>query len=151
MKTNCRHPSPDNSSGIHPFLRSSNGKDIHQGIVKHRLIENQSMTFLRITSYLSLGNSIFWAYLYTLCCAGVQDGSINGQGPICLMFPFFSGAPVNVLCLLAFMTWATHLTRKGMKKWSQILGREVGLTWGLIVPLNIYMFPFITAEWCINR
>ena len=107
------------------------------------------MSFLKIASYLSLGNSIFWAILYTFCCIGVRVGSITGQGGICLVSSFLIGTPVNVLCFLIFILWAIFLTQKSIIKWSQVFGKEMRLVWGFIFLLNLYvLFPLTARVLC---
>ena len=76
---------------------------------------------------------------FQLCCVGVKDRSINGQCLICFMTSLVIGAPVNILCFLVFILSFICLSRKKIKKSSQILGREVKLFWGFIFLLNVYV------------
>ena len=102
-------------------------------------------TILRITSYLALGNSIFWAYFYTVCCIALRNGTLNGQGALAALGPFLIGTTTSIVCLLAFIIWACYVLRKQIKKRTQVLGIETRLVWGAILLLNTYYFPLFTG------
>lgn len=69
-----------------------------------------------------------------------------------LVIPFVISTPVNGLCVLAFVSTALLLTRRNIKTWSQILGGEFRLVWGLSFLLNGYLFFPLTSEFlCFNR
>ena len=101
---------------------------------------------LRIISYLALGNSIFWAFIYTVCCIGIKNGTIIGFSGICIVAPFVYGTPINLICLLAFIICACYVVRRKIKKRTQVLGIEARLVWGAILLLNLYYASFWSKD-----
>ena len=106
-------------------------------------------TILRIISYLALGNSIFWAYVYAfIICKALGNGTLNGQGALAALGPFLIGTTTSIICLLAFIIWACYVLRKKIKKRTQVLGTESRLVWGAILLLNAYYFPLFDGIMC---
>ncbi len=95
-------------------------------------------TILRIISYLALGNSIFWAFVYAAYCIGIKNGTIHGFSGIGIVAPFLYGTPINLICLLAFIISACYLILRKIRKRAQVLGIEPRLVWGAILLLNLY-------------